>query len=182
MFSYRVTKYNPALRDSTGAYQKDEWISFSDIGKTFEGIELLTDEYLDIEALYISAIQSFMNIMNLSSLNVFHLEKERYSLTKHDQKYQNLYPEEMIAIVESIQNGNTLEGAELENFCKLCLRSQIWGVLESSSKMFVHFGYDYYMYIGAAEISEEVIKQVRNSGLFVELFESPYLQSLNSLD
>ncbi len=180
MFSYRVTKYNPALRNSKGAYQKDEWISFSDIGKTFEGAELSTDEYLGTEALYIDAIQSFMNVMNLSSLNVFHLEKERYSLVKHDQKHQDLYPETMISIVESIQNGDTLESVELENFCKLCLRSQIWGVLESSSKMFVHFGYDYYMYIGVAKISEEVIEQIRNSGLFVELFESPYLQSLNS--
>lgn len=182
MLSYRITKYNPIFRNEKGAYQKDEWTDFSDIGKVFEGAELLVDEYMRTESLYISAIHSFMNAVNLSSLNISHLEKERYRLSDNDLKHQDLYPEKMTGIVKTIQNGSVFGGIDLENFCRLCLRSQLWGVLESPSKMFVHFGYEYYMYIGVSEISEEIIKQIRKSGLFVEPFESPYLSSLNSQD
>ncbi len=32
-FMWRVTKYNPTFRDENGTYIKDEWTSFSDIGK-----------------------------------------------------------------------------------------------------------------------------------------------------
>jgi len=34
---YRITKYNPMNRDANGAYLLNEWTSFSDIGKTFDG-------------------------------------------------------------------------------------------------------------------------------------------------
>jgi hypothetical protein len=33
--------------------------------------------------------------------------------------------------------------------------------------MFVHFGYDYYMYIGSSSICENAIAIISNSGLFV---------------
>jgi hypothetical protein len=33
MIEYRVTKYDPAHRDSTGVYFRDEWTSVSDIGR-----------------------------------------------------------------------------------------------------------------------------------------------------
>lgn len=53
MKQYRVTKYNPACRDAGGAYQKDEWTDFSDIGKTFSGHILTADEYYEVEKHYI---------------------------------------------------------------------------------------------------------------------------------
>jgi hypothetical protein len=40
--------------------------------------------------------------------------------------------------------------------------------------MFVHFGWDYYMYIGATEICEPATQRVRQSGLFVEPMASLY--------
>lgn len=42
---YRVTKYNSRSRTSAGAYTRDEWISFGDIGRSFGGVELTRDEY-----------------------------------------------------------------------------------------------------------------------------------------
>ena len=35
MIEYRVTKYNPALRDARGAYIAAEWTSVADIGCEF---------------------------------------------------------------------------------------------------------------------------------------------------
>lgn len=46
MYTYEVTKYNPAFRDYSGSsrtYTIDDWIGISDIGKVYEG-ELLTAE------------------------------------------------------------------------------------------------------------------------------------------
>jgi hypothetical protein len=176
MISYRVTKYNPSFRNAKGAYQKDEWISFSDVDRTFAGVELTAKDYIHTEAMYISAIHSFMRLLDINSLNVSGLEKNYYSLTEHDQKYIELYPETMTQIVASIQNGESLQGNRLDDFCKMCLRSQIWGRLEYPEKMFVHFGNDYYMYIGVSHSSKVVVEEIENTGMFVEPFESPYLE------
>ena len=40
--------------------------------------------------------------------------------------------------------------------------------------MFVHFGYDYYMYIGSNKRFKGIINTIANTGLFIEEFESPY--------
>ncbi len=58
-----------------------------------------------------------------------------------------------------------------------CLREELWCKIMSPYKLFVHFGYDYYMYIGSAkELSTEIILEIEKLGLFVELIDqSPYL-------
>jgi hypothetical protein len=47
---YRVTKYDPALRDERGAYTGDDWTMFDQIGETFSGVRLTLSTYLDLEA------------------------------------------------------------------------------------------------------------------------------------
>jgi len=42
-----VTKYNPRFRKSSGAYTRDEWTSFADIGHSFGGVELCRLEGAD---------------------------------------------------------------------------------------------------------------------------------------
>lgn len=176
MFCYRITKYNPVFRNEKGAYQKDEWTSFSDIGNKFTGVELNANEYIHIESLYVSAVRSFMSLIKIDSLTVSGLEKNYYSLTEHDQEYIKLYPDSMTSVAKSVQNNDILSGSDLDDFCKLCLRSQLWARLESNSTMFVHFGNDYYMYVGVSNTSEVVVSQIKSTGLFVEIFESPYLE------
>ena len=44
MVEYRITKYNPANRID-GIYITEEWTSFSDIGKIFDGTKLTQTEY-----------------------------------------------------------------------------------------------------------------------------------------
>ena len=41
--------------------------------------------------------------------------------------------------------------------------------------MYVHFGYDYYMYIGSEKPLEKEIDSINRSGLFVENMVSPYI-------
>ncbi|WP_422658085.1 FHA domain-containing protein [Paenibacillus sp. EC2-1] len=46
--------------------------------------------------------------------------------------------------------------------------------LTNKNKMYVHFGYDYYMYIGISKECKDAIDSIQASGLFVEECESPY--------
>ena len=56
---YRVTKYNPAFRDQSGAYTKDEWTFFGQIGRTFSGVPFTFDEYERVEQAYVQTALSF---------------------------------------------------------------------------------------------------------------------------
>ena len=56
---YRVAKYNPEIRDQSGAYTKVEWTFFRQIGQTFSGVLLTSDEYERVEEAYIQAALSF---------------------------------------------------------------------------------------------------------------------------
>lgn len=40
--------------------------------------------------------------------------------------------------------------------------------------MYVHFGHDYYMFIGSSTSCPLALKNIEKMGLFVEDFESPY--------
>lgn len=60
IYHYRVTKYDPALRDGTGAIFRDDWTAISDIGKTFAGVRLTLPTYLEVEAHHLVALASFM--------------------------------------------------------------------------------------------------------------------------
>jgi hypothetical protein len=46
--------------------------------------------------------------------------------------------------------------------------------LYSKDKFFVHFGWDYYMYIGSSVNCPSLIKIAKDNGLFVEEVRSPY--------
>ena len=56
MLFYRVTKYDPKNRSSRGIYTVNEWTSYCDIGKIFDGKKLTFEEYREIEDRYIEAI------------------------------------------------------------------------------------------------------------------------------
>ena len=81
----------------------------------------------------------------------------------------------MIELFERLHEGTVIEIRDIEHLCRLVLREQLWCKLENDNIMFIHFGYDYYMYIGCLSKSEGVINLIKKIGLFLEKFESPYL-------
>ena len=166
MFCYRITKYNPARRNLQGHYTKNEWTSFSDIGKLFENNRLTYEQYLLIENNYIKAIREFMSCTNRHSLTITSLEKYN-NFT--DAPY---YTSDLIEAYNSITEGPVTE-KEIINITRLALRENIWCKLESE-EVYVHFGHDYYMYIGCSRSCPAAIEKVTDSGLFIEAFKSPY--------
>lgn len=153
MFCWRITKYNPVYRNNNGNYLKDEWTDYSDIGKSFEGIRLTETEYAKIENAYINAVLLLMNCSNIDALKIIDLER--------------------IDDIKGIKNNALIYKEHISEIIRSILRNKFWCKLESD-EFYIHFGYDYYMYIGSNQPCESAIESIKKSGLFVEIFESPY--------
>lgn len=172
MISWRVTKYNPKYRDEEDVYHNDEWTSCHDIGKLFNGNEFTANDYLAIENAYINAVLSFMQNINVTSFKVKCLEKYNDNIVS--QNTTLVYTNEMIKLYVELHENSILGVDNIQNLCRLLLREQLWCKLENDNRMFVHFGYDYYMYIGCLLKPENITDLIQGTGLFMERIESPY--------
>ena len=167
-FCWRITKYDPKYRCPSGAYLNDEWCIYGEIGKAFNNVRFDFKEYARIEKLYIDAIELFMECHNISLLQIDTLEKNK----KLKKDIHNIA--DMVELFHNIKDGDWIQQAHIQDLCKLILRDKLWCKLRYSRKMFVHFGWDFYMYIGSSLVCDEAILSIEKSGLFVEPFESPY--------
>lgn len=167
MFSWRITKYNPCYRNYQGAYLKNEWISYGDIGISFDNTLFTFEDYIKVENMYIEAILLFMYCLEVSYLTFTPMEK--YVLDKNDAHFSS----SMIRLFNSIRDGIVVNRYTVDDLVRLILRETIWGKLKAQN-MYVHFGYDYYMYIGAVHPCLKTIQKIKHMGLFVEKFDSPY--------
>ncbi len=168
MYCYRITKYDPIHRSESGAYQKNEWTSFSDIGNTFDGVILTPEKYLCTEDAYVETISLFMDCLNVDSLIIRNLEKH------NAPKKDHFYSPEMVKVYNAIENNKIVDKQTILMVARLCLRENMWCRLEAD-RMFVHFGYDYYMYVGSKNQPKNVIRKIEKLELFVEEIEfSPH--------
>lgn len=145
---YRVTKYDPKLRDIHGRFLVNEWTSFSDIGTSVTEID-----YEATEKAYIETALAMLEETDCKGLFVVKLES-----TGNEP---------------DIREGDYLELQKLETAFRCVLREEAWCRFENLSH-FVHFGYDFYMYVGTPEICSQAIEFAKYSGLYVEDFRSPY--------
>lgn len=177
MFSYRITKYNPQHRTSTGAYIRNEWTSISDIGHLFEREKITYKKYKRVEDAYIGAILRFMDFLQQKTLYVTALEKNSETLIENSR-----YSKIMNEIYTRMSIGIQVNCLEIDGAARLALREKLWCKLECEN-MFVHFGYDYYMFIGSAKpLTDTMISAIEKTGLFFEEFESPYHEDMTEED
>ncbi len=161
-YMWRVTKYNPVNRDDVGIYLLDEWTSFSDIGKSYQGVKLTISEYVKFEKLYIDAILQFMSCNEVENLIITGLEK---------------YDDENVdKVINYIREGMILDKEQIKIVAQHVLREKLWCKLILDEVFYVHFGYDYIMYIGSNKKCQKVIKEIECNKMFVEPFKSPYLE------
>lgn len=170
MYSWRVTKYDPLLRRNN-IYQREEWTSFYEVGKVIDGKIVTFSEYFQIESAYVHAVRSIMDYLNISALQIKELEKYN---TKSEVNQNPMYSETFIELLNTTYDGQVVPKAEIGQLVRLILRENIWCKLVND-RMFVHFGYDYYMYVGSIVPCSEVTKKLHLYGLFVEAYPSPYL-------
>jgi hypothetical protein len=155
MFEYRVTKYDPVHRDAGGHYRRDEWTMFSQVGRSFGGVRFTVEEYHRVEDAYVATALSFWRESGSPAVAVLGLSNP--------------------GGVDAPAHRSTVkdEGA-LADVMRRILRDEFWCRLESDS-FFLHFGWDYYMYVGVCTSCSTSHAVATESGLFVEEFPSPYL-------
>jgi len=154
MHQFRITKYDPAVRNKSGHYTREEWTAFSDVGRTVGGVVLTLAEYERVEAAYIDAALGFLREAGICTLSIRGLENSFDSPSAPTE-------------------GAELELSALAEAMRGVLREEFWCRFEGRSA-FVHFGWDYYMYVGVASLCESAQRAASEQGLFVEPFASPY--------
>jgi hypothetical protein len=80
-YEFRVTKYDPALRDESGAFVGEDWTSVSEIGTSVAGKQLTLARYLDVEARHLIAVAGFLDESGVEAVRVDGLYQDgpRYS-------------------------------------------------------------------------------------------------------
>lgn len=167
-FCWRITKHDPKYQNDYRAYMKDEWCIYSEIGKTFNNVRFDFNEYERIERLYIESIKLFMECHRINELQIDALEKNK-PLVNDLHNNTNI-----IKLFEDAKKSNWVRNTDLPDFCKLILRDKLWCKLRYPRKMFVHFGWDFYMYIGSSIACTQTMAEIKKNGLFTEPFKSPY--------
>jgi hypothetical protein len=147
MKEYQITKYDPQYRDSSGHYTRDEWTSYSDVGDLVS-----LEEYLATEKAYVDAAVALLRESGVDALQAVGVENHR-------------------GAASAPAEGATLREAEWPAAFRSVLREDWWCRFECPTG-FVHFGYDYYMYVGVRRPEGASIPEL--SRLFVEPCTSPY--------
>ena len=158
LHEYRITKYDPRLRDEKGMFKAEDWTSFKDIGREFGGIKLTEEEYERIEKAYVRTAVELLNQAGIESLTIRGLENST-GYKDPDLK---------------IQEGREVWGQDIEKVIRDVLRETFWCRLEHPSGAFIHFGWDYYIYLGVPTPPSKLRLTVNDREIFVEPFPSPY--------
>ena len=154
MKEFRVTKYDPALRDERGAFTGNEWISISDVGSAFDGVILTEEKYAEVERAYVDAALAFLEEAGVASLKIENLENYRIK----DLEFSE---------------GQTLSLERVRSVLPRLLRGEFWCRLQGD-EAFVHIGWDYYMFVGVPHPCPAARALATDLGLYVEDFSSPY--------
>jgi hypothetical protein len=167
---WRICKYDRSARDNAGRHLRDEWIGAAQIGEAFAGKILTRDEYLRVEQLYVAAVVHLWKASGSPSLQIQALEPSSsgFGLPPQLDDLRDVGFKEWSPI-----NGEALPPTFLESMVRWCLRELGWCQLHAY-EFYVHWGYDYYVYVGTRDGADAARKAIESTGLFVEPCESPY--------
>jgi hypothetical protein len=160
LFHYRITKYDPLLRNEHGHFLTEDWTSISDIGRTFAQRLLTQSAYQLVEDAYLSTIELFLNEAQISAMTLAAIEGHGTDI--------------------SFKKGTSIGFKDILSLSRLTLREELWAKFTIPGKAYIHFGYDYYMYLGVPIQCKSAINSTHELGLFVESFRSPYLRAFPS--
>jgi hypothetical protein len=165
MGSWRLSKYDPALRDEQGRFTGQDWTSVSDIGRVFGGRLVTAEAYLAVEDAHVEACLALHEEAGAPPLFARDVEGHPGATIRPGREVRTSLIED-----ECIARG------ELPAVIRSCLREVTWCRLEAddAAHCSFHFGYDYYVYWIGHSLGAATRARVQALGLFVEPFESPY--------
>lgn len=168
-YIWRISKYNPGLRNSQGQFQGDEWTFFAQVSQSFSGTKLTYEDYVSVENAYVRSAMLFLADAGLVSLQIAELERPHVAL-EVSSKFQCI-----LLRPENLRNDTVVRLDQLADLIRLNLRELTWCKLQEADKFYLHFGWDYYIYVGSTNPSLRAIQGTTQSGLYVEAKASPYL-------
>ena len=161
---FRVTKYDPTLRDAEGRFLGDEWTSLTDLPDTPTAMAA----YRRTEDEYIACVRETLSVLAPASLSLVGVEKH----SSMPRVPASLDVESRALRAEARALPHTITPSQAEVFVRAALRELMWGKIEGSDGSYIHVGYDYYLYIGAPSGQ---LRPMASSPLFWEPMDSPYL-------
>ena len=172
MQNYRISKYDPMYRDKQGIYTLDEWTSWSDIGKVYQGRTFTKDNYLKTESLYCDVIYEILSRQGVRTLEVRDLESP-LSLpeTSRFLSEESLQlTEEECHIIQIIQENQQVSIEKIKVYVKLLLRDCFWCILaDTESDARVSVGYDYYVHLTCDTLDQAQIDACEKLGIYMEV-------------
>lgn len=151
----RITKYNPLFRDESGKYTVDDWISYSDIGKAFNGTLLTGEAYVAVEQRYIDAVMRILRAQGIDKVVIKKLEKHSGG---------DLTPD----LYDKLEDGIFIDLEHVPGLMRLILRDHIWCELHGQGAVVIRFGYDFYMYVNGIPKDAGIWQEISGAGLFVD--------------
>ncbi len=164
-WAWRISKYDPLLRDAAGVYHGDEWTFAAQVGTVVGGHRLELAEYLAMEDKYVSLTLRFVVESGISSLWVENLQNRFTKKALKQAKHGLAHPFEDGA---HIRDRDLLTGEAIERACRLNLREFLYCDLCEPNRFSLHFGWDYYLYITSVFPCPESLRYAHDLGLFVE--------------
>jgi hypothetical protein len=170
---WRISKYDPAFRDENYVYQRDEWTSAADIGRTFDGETLDAEEYLATETAHIEAVRAFTVDASVKALTVTSFQGPSEQDFEYLEKLSVPDGHELARQMRHVREGDELSGHELEGALRLLIRKVFWCRLVHEERFIVDVLEYLYVCIGTVAPSERAIARTRELGLFVEETRDP---------
>ncbi|MBQ8403971.1 MAG: hypothetical protein IJX55_06055 [Clostridia bacterium] len=149
MNCYRVSKYNPLYRKN-GVYTRDEWTSYSDIGKIYGGKAFAAAEYEETESNYIQMLLELLKLLEIEGLKILCLEKYEADLVWRENEL--------------------LDSEKAAVFAADCLREKCWGKLTARGFVW-KTGYDFYMYFACDLMPQTISDVAKKYGLYTDKCE-----------
>lgn len=161
-FGCEIVKYQPQYYKD-GVYTKDEWISVSDIGRSFDGEVLTKEEYLRVESAYVDTVKELLEISGVKFLTVVN-PCNFYMLRAKALKKEN---KALYQVVSSLMEGQRIVVSKIDTVLKACLRELFWcALVNEAKKVQVDVGYDYYLHFHSRLPEETISKIARSHGLY----------------
>lgn len=168
-FAWRISKYDPELRDAQGHFEGNDWTFFAQVGRSFNGKRLTYEDYVAVENVYVHSIMRFLSDAGLASLQVSGLTPPSATFMPSREL------QDILLRPEDLRNDSVIELDWLADVIRLNLREIDWCKLQEVGRFYLHFGWDYYVYIGSTSPSLGAIRRAEQDGLHVEARASPYL-------
>lgn len=157
-YEYRLSKYDPRLRDELGYYTREEWTHFAQVGTIVGKHRVSARQYEKVEQAYLTSIREMLGEGGVVSLQL---------------KRLRIIPAHRVRLA-AWSRRRTIPLSLVEKISQLALRDSIEVQLASPRRAYVHFGYDFIVYLGLSCATPAAITAARQRGLFVEKCPSPY--------